>query len=100
MSLALALMVAAGTWALKGAGPQLRHIPDWLERRLGGLAPALLAALVMSQLTTSRSLVPALDAKLAGVGVASVLAVLRAPLIACVLAGAVTAAAARLLGLP
>jgi branched-subunit amino acid transport protein len=75
-------------------------MPPWLESRLGGLAPALLAALVASQLSAPRSMLPALDARLAGVAVATGLAVLRAPLVACVAAGALTAAACRLLGMP
>jgi branched-subunit amino acid transport protein len=87
-------VLAAITFLLKGAGALLPELPEALTRRLGGLAPALLAALVYVELAGGSSL-PRLDAKAAGVGAAVVLAALRAPFAVCVIAGAGVAAALR-----
>lgn len=85
------------TVLLKGAGALVGRIPDALARRLAGLAPALLAALVYVELAGGHDL-PRLDAKAAGVGAAVVLAAFRAPFAVCVVAGAAVAACLRALG--
>jgi branched-subunit amino acid transport protein len=91
------LVLAALTFLFKGAGALVRHVPPPVARRLGGLAPALLAALVVTELTGDEGL-PRLDAKAAGVAVAAVLAWRRAPFAVCVVAGAAVAACLRLAG--
>ncbi len=88
--------LAAITIAIKGAGSLLPELPAPLQRRLAGLAPALLAALVYVELAGGRAL-PAPGAKAAGVGVAVVLAALRAPFAFCVIGGAAVAAVLRAL---
>jgi uncharacterized membrane protein len=89
------VLVGAATIALKAAGPVLlsdRDLPPRVRTLVGLLAPALLAALVVTQtLSTDRHVV--VDARLAGVASAAVALRLRAPLLAAVaLAAAVTAA--------
>ncbi len=86
--------LALATFALRGTGPVLPRIPESLTQRTTGLAPALLAALVMTQLVTGGW---HLDVKAAAVAVAAGLAALRAPLLAFVIAGAAVAAGLRLL---
>jgi uncharacterized membrane protein len=92
------LAVGAGTVLLKGAGPVLlggRPLPVRLAAVLGLLAPALLAALVVTQtFAHGRHLV--LDARAAGVAVAAVAIALRAPLLAVVVAAAAVTALVRL----
>ena len=90
------LALGAITVVLKGAGALLPHPPDHLARRLAGLAPALLGALVWVELAGDDG-VPALDAKTAGVAAALVLFLVRAPFVVCVVAGAAVAAVIRLL---
>ena len=90
------LGLAAVTMMLKGAASLLPRIPDTVAARLVGLAPALLAALVMTELTDPSGL-PRLDEKAAGVAAAVVLAWRRAPFAICVAAGAATAALLRAL---
>ena len=85
------------TVLIKGAGALLPHPPEHVAARLGGLAPALLAALVWVELAGDDG-VPGLDAKTAGVAAAVVLFVVRAPFALCVVGGAVVAALLRLAG--
>ena len=92
------VVLALVTFLFKGAGALVRSIPAPVEQRLGGLAPALLAALVVTELTDGNG-VPRFDAKAAGVAVAVVLAWRRAPFAVCVLAGAAVAAGLRLAGI-
>ena len=92
--LAVAL-VGAATVAFKAAGPVLlggRELPARVRVLVGLLAPALLAALVVTNTVASgRHLV--VDARLAGVAAAAVSLRLRAPiLVAVAVAAAVTAA--------
>lgn len=89
-------VLAVVTIAIKAAGTVLPPPPPPLARRLSGLAPALLAALVVSELRGSSGW-PTLDAKAAGVAVAVVLATVRAPLAVSVVAGAAVAALLRTL---
>jgi len=83
------------TFVFKGAGAMLARVPESVARRLPGLAPALLAALVTS-LALGDDGLPRLDAKFAGVAVAVVLAWRKAPLGVCIVGGALTAAVIRL----
>ena len=88
-------LVGAATVALKAAGPVLlggRELPVRVRVLVGLLAPALLAALVVTNTVASgRHLV--VDARLAGVAAAAVSLRLRAPiLVAVAVAAAVTAA--------
>jgi Branched-chain amino acid transport protein (AzlD) len=92
--LAVAL-VGAATVALKAAGPVLlggRELPDRIRALVGLLAPALLAALVVTNTAASGRHV-VVDARLAGVAAAGVSLRLRAPvLVSVAVAAAVTAA--------
>ena len=91
------LVVGLATVALKGAGPVLaggRQLPRGSARVVDLLAPALLAALVATQAFASEeSLV--LDERGAGLLVAGVAILLRAPLLVIVLVAAATAATLR-----
>ncbi|HEX2125883.1 MAG TPA: AzlD domain-containing protein [Thermoleophilaceae bacterium] len=93
------LVVGAATIAIKAAGPVLageRELPVGASRVLGLLAPALLAALVATQaFATDESLV--LDERGAGLAVAAVAVLLRAPLLVVVVLAAATAAGLRAL---
>ena len=92
--LAVAL-VGAATVALKAAGPVLlggRELPARVRVLVGLLAPALLAALVVTQTFESGRHV-VVDARVAGVVSAAVALRLRVPILAAVvLAAGVTAA--------
>jgi branched-subunit amino acid transport protein len=94
------VLVGAATVALKGVGPVLlggRELPGALTAVLFLLAPALLAALVVTQAVGGdREIV--LDARLAGFGAAVLALVLRVPLIGVVVIAAAVAALARALG--
>jgi hypothetical protein len=94
---AVVAALAGITVVLKGAGALLPPPPEAIARRLSGLAPALLAALIYVELA-GRGGLPHLDAKAAGVAVAVVLAALRLPFFVCVVAGAATAAGLRAVG--
>lgn len=88
------VLVGAATVALKAVGPVAlgdRPLPRPLSAVLFLLAPALLAALVVTQAVSGdRELV--LDERLLGLGAATVAIALRAPLLAVVVvAAAVTA---------
>jgi branched-subunit amino acid transport protein len=90
------IVVGAATIALKSVGPVLlggRELP----RRLGGvvdlLAPAVLAALVVTQAVGDRELV--FDERLLGLGAAGVALRLRAPILAVIAVAAVVTALAR-----
>jgi branched-subunit amino acid transport protein len=91
------LLVGLATIGLKGAGPVLlsgRELPPMLGAALFLLAPALLAALVVTQAVGGdRELV--LDARLLGLGAAVVALALRVPLIGVVVIAAAVAALAR-----
>lgn len=94
MVLAAIVVLAVITIGLKGAGSLLPELPDGLARRLAGLAPALLAALVYVELADERG-IPEPGAKAAGVVAAIVLAAIRAPFALCVVVGAAVAALLR-----
>lgn len=96
---ATVLAVGVGTVLLKAVGPvgvAGRRLPARAEVLLGLLAPAILAALVVTETFASgRALVA--DARLAGVGAGIVCVALRAPLWVVVLAGALATAGVRAL---
>jgi branched-subunit amino acid transport protein len=91
--------VGAGTVLLKAVGPvgvAGRRLPARVDGLLAMVAPAILAALVVSETFASgRSLV--LDARVAGVAAGAVAVALRAPLWLVVVAGAAATALVRLL---
>lgn len=92
-------LVGAGTFALKGLGPALlgpRRLPAPVAALAGLLAPALLAALVVTQTLGSSDGV-SVDARLVGVGAAGLALALRAPLIITVVLAALATAATRAL---
>jgi hypothetical protein len=93
-------VVGAATVALKAVGPVLlggRDLPRPLTAILFLLAPALLAALVVTQAVGGdRELI--FDERLFGLGAAAVAIFLRAPLLAVVFVAAAVTAAARALG--
>lgn len=93
--------VGLGTMAIKAAGPVLlggRALPPRTGAVVALLAPALLAALVVSASVSSGSELVA-DARLIGVGAAALALVLRAPILVVVLVAAAAAALARLWGI-
>ena len=94
------VLVGAATVALKAVGPVAlggRELPRPLTAILFLLAPALLAALVVTQAVGGdRSLV--FDERLVGLGAAAAAIALRAPLLAVVVIAAAVTAAARALG--
>jgi branched-subunit amino acid transport protein len=90
--------VGAGTVVLKAVGPvgvAGRRLPSRVTDLLTMVAPAILAALVVTEtFAHGRSLV--LDARLVGVAAGLAAIVLRAPIWLVVLVGAVATAVARL----
>ena len=101
MSDAWIAVVAVGTAtvALKSVGPVLlggRPLPHHLTGVVALLAPALLAALVVTQVAGGDEEI-VLDARLVGLGAAAVAILLRAPLLAVVVAAAASTAIVRLL---
>jgi branched-subunit amino acid transport protein len=91
--------VGAATVACKATGPVLlgrRELPPWLAGPVGLLAPAVLAALVVTQAVGGdREIV--LDARLAGLGAGALAIAVRAPLLVVLLVAAGTAALIRVL---
>lgn len=95
------VVVALGiaTVALKAAGPVVlggRELPRPVTRVLALIAPALLAALVVTQTLTAAGQVT-VDLRLAGVAAAAVAVALRAPLLVVVAVAAVVTALLRVL---
>jgi branched-subunit amino acid transport protein len=92
-------VVGLATVALKGVGPVAlagRSLPGRLADVIDLVAPAVLGALVVTQLVGGeREIV--LDERLIGIAAASVALLRRAPLIAVVVAAAVATALARAL---
>lgn len=91
------LVVGLATVAIKAAGPVLaggRELPQGSARVVNLLAPALLAALVATQAFASEEAL-VLDERGAGLAVAGVAILLRAPLLLVVVAAAVTAGTLR-----
>lgn len=93
------LVVGGFTIAFKAAGPVLlarRTLPPRLTDAFDLLAPALLAALVVTQAVGGKKAI-VLDARFVGVGTAIVAVRLRAPLIVAIVAAALATALARAL---
>jgi branched-subunit amino acid transport protein len=94
---ACVVAVGVGTFALKAVGPvgvSGRKLPPHVLELLDMVAPAILAALVVTEtFAHGRSLV--VDARLVGVGAGLVAIVLRAPIWLVVLVGAVATGVAR-----
>lgn len=92
-------VVGAATIAFKASGPVLlgtRALPPRAAAVVDVLAPAMLAALVVTQTVGGdRELV--LDERLLGVAAGAVAVLLRAPLVVVMAAAAATAALVRLL---
>ena len=89
--------LTAATIALKAAGPVIlggRELPDRALAVIALLAPALLAALVLTGTFTDEKELT-LDPRAAGLGCAALAALLRAPLLVTVLVAAAGAAAVR-----
>jgi len=99
MTWTLVLVLAAVAYAFKVTGLVVlggRQLPAVVDRCLALIPAALVAALVVKDTFASgQSLV--VDARVAGVGVAAVLAWRRVPLIAVIVAGAAVTAAVRAL---
>jgi branched-subunit amino acid transport protein len=95
-------LVALVTFTIKGIGPAVlgdRELPPWFTRVVVLLAPALLAALVM---TTAAADGPRLQvgADTAGVALAGVLLLRGVSVLPAVVAAAVVTALLRLAGVP
>ena len=92
-------VVGAATVAFKAVGPVAlggRELPERLAGVVDLVAPAVLAALVITQLVGGdREIV--LDERLLGIAAAAVALLLRAPLLVVIMAAAVTTALARAL---
>jgi branched-subunit amino acid transport protein len=92
-------IVGAATIVLKAVGPVLlggKPLPQHLTGVVALLAPALLAALVVTQVAGGDEEI-VLDARLVGLGAAIVTLVLRAPLLVVVASAAAATALVRLL---
>ena len=92
------IVVGAATVAIKAVGPVAvggRELPPRLMRLIELLAPAVLAALVVTQVVGGDHEI-VLDERLAGLLAAIVALTRRAPLLAVVAAAAVTTALVRL----
>ena len=96
---AVVLIVGAGTILFKAVGPVVlggRSLPPRLAAPIELLAPAVLAALVVTQAVGGdRAMV--LDERLVGMAAAAVALLLRAPLLAVVVSAAVATALVRAL---
>ena len=91
--------VGAATVALKSVGPVLlggKPLPEHVTGVVALLAPALLAALVVTQVAGGDEEI-VLDARLVGLGAAIVALILRAPLLVVVVSAAAATAFVRLL---
>ncbi|HSB85860.1 MAG TPA: AzlD domain-containing protein [Ilumatobacteraceae bacterium] len=99
MSWAVVLILGAGAYVFKVLGLVVigdRSLPPVLERCIGLIPAALIAAIIVKD-TFSVGKHLQIDARAAGIGTAVVLAWKRAPFIAVVLAGAAVTAVIRVL---
>jgi hypothetical protein len=93
------VIVGAAAAAMKSAGPVAlggRELPGRVGPLVAALAPALLAALVITN-TFGDGQALVVDARVLGVGAAAVCLALRAPLLGAVVMAAVVTALARAL---
>jgi branched-subunit amino acid transport protein len=96
------LLVALVTFAIKGIGPALlgdRELPAWFARVVVLLAPALLAALVVTSAAANGDRWQ-IGADTGGVALAGVLLLRGVTVLPAVLAAAAATALLRLAGLP
>jgi branched-subunit amino acid transport protein len=94
------LLVGGATVLLKSFGPVLlggREIPAPVAGVVGLLAPAVLAALVVTQVAGGREREVVADARLVGLAAAMVALLVRAPLLLVVAAAAAATALTRAL---
>jgi branched-subunit amino acid transport protein len=92
------LGVGAATIVLKATGPVLlggKELPSWLAGPVSLLAPAVLAAFVVTQTVAGDREIVA-DARLTGLGAGAIAVALRAPILVVVIVAAASAALARL----
>ena len=90
--------VGAATIALKAVGPVLlgeRPLPSWLAGPVALLAPAVLAAFVVTATVGGTRAIVA-DARLVGIGAGAIAVALRAPILVVVIVAAAAASLARL----
>jgi branched-subunit amino acid transport protein len=95
---AAVIVIGAATVVIKAAGPVLaggRELPPRLAGVVELLAPAVLAALVVTQ-TVGGEKELVIDERLAGVGVAAVAIALKAPILVSVTIAALVTALLRL----
>ena len=93
------VVIGLATFAIRAAGPLLlarRTPPPRAQAALEHLAPALLAALVVTQAVGGDNGGFAVDARVAGLAAGAAALLLRAPLLAVIAVAAVTAALVRL----
>lgn len=91
------VLLGAGTYALKAAGPLVlgnRVLPVWLTR-ISALAPAALLAGLVAVSTFAEDGALVADARIAGLGTAAVALRLRAPFLVVVVAAAAATALVR-----
>jgi branched-subunit amino acid transport protein len=94
------VVVALAGAAIKAIGPIVlggKELPSWTNSVIGVLAPALLAALVVTG-TFGENGELVLDARATGIAVAAVALALRAPVLLAVALAALTTALVRALG--
>lgn len=93
------LIVGVATMAIKAIGPVFlggRPLPERVQGVVGLLAPAVLAALVVtSVLASGRALI--VDERLIGIGAAVIVLLLRAPILVVVVVAAAATGVARAL---
>jgi branched-subunit amino acid transport protein len=102
MTVVAILVLAGGTYAFRVVGPLMRErlrLPERLDRLLGDAAVVLLVALVATSALTDGAHLAGV-ARPAGVLVALVLVLRRAPFPVVVVAAAGSTALLRLLGVP
>ncbi len=96
---AVTVLLGLASFAMRAVGAVLPRLRPAVSSRLAGIAPALLAALVVTGLTSERGTL-VLDARIAGVALATCLAVLRVPFVVCMVCAAAVTALLRTLGVP
>lgn len=92
-------LVGAATVAIKAIGPVLlggRPLPPRIQGVVALLAPALLAALVVTQVFAEGTRL-VVDARVVGIGIAAVALAFRAPILVVVVGAAVATAVMRAL---
>ena len=92
--------LAAATALIKASGPVVfggRPLPAWLQRVIPLLAPALLAALVVTETFGDHSGGLVVDARAAGLAAAGGALALRAPIVVVLIVAALVTAGVRAL---